>query len=93
MFISADKLSAPMVGDPSASGAELLFIRVIEQAVEDHRRPTWRDDVDAFFRGPTFARYCTLLGWNDRWARSRIERFVTTGARLASGDGSAIGAA
>ncbi|HEV3095501.1 MAG TPA: hypothetical protein VG104_00020 [Candidatus Dormibacteraeota bacterium] len=76
MFRSADKLIAPPVGDPTAEAAQLLFIRVICQAVEDHGIPTWRPEVEAFFSGATFARYCSLLGWNRDWARHRIQRFV-----------------
>lgn len=91
MFRSADKLSAPPVGDPTTEGAQLLFIRVICQAVEDHRRPSWRAEVDAFFSGPVFARYCGLLGWNRDWARRRIQRFVAQGARFPAGDGRPVG--
>ncbi len=76
MFRSADKLIAPTVGDPTAEAAQLLCIRVICQAVEDHGMPSWRAEVDAFFSGPAFARYCGLLGWNRDWARHRIRRFV-----------------
>jgi hypothetical protein len=85
MFRSADKLIAPPVGDPTVEAAQLLFIRVICQAVEDHGIPTRRHEVDAFFRGATFARYCGLLGWNRDWAQRRIQGFVAgRGGRLAS---------
>ena len=80
MFSSADNLIAPTVGDPTAEAAQLLFIRVICQAVEDHGRPSWRAEVEAFFSGPVFAHYCGLLGWNRDWARRRIQRFVAGGA-------------
>lgn len=76
MFESADKLIAPPVGDPTTEAAQLLFIRVICQAVEDHGTSARRHEVDAFFSGPTFARYCGLLGWNRDWARHRIQGFV-----------------
>jgi hypothetical protein len=76
VFSSADKLSAPPIGDPTAEGAQLLFIHVICQAVEDHGTPTWRHEVEAFFSGTAFARYCALLGWNQDWARRRIQGFV-----------------
>ena len=84
MFKSADKLIAPTVGDPTTEAAQFLFIRVICQAIEDHGTPTRRAEVDAFFSGPDFARYCALLGWNRDWARHRIQRFVgRSGGELA----------
>lgn len=61
MFRSADQPSAPPIGDPLLAGTKLLVARVISQAVEDHGVPAWRDEVDAFFSGPAFARYCALL--------------------------------
>jgi hypothetical protein len=76
MIYSADKLPAPPIDDPTPEGAKRLFMQVICQAVEDHGVPVWRDEVDAFFSGPAFARYCGLLGWNDEWARRRIQRLV-----------------
>ncbi len=79
MLSSADKLSAPPITDPTSEALQLLLIHVIGQAVEDHRRPTWRTEVDAFFSGPAFARYCALLGWNHDWARRRIQRYVAQG--------------
>ena len=85
MFSSADKLSAPPINDPTVEAAQLLFIHVIFQAVEDHDTPTWRNEVEAFFSGSVFARYCALLGWNQDWARRRIQRFVAQGA-LAAGE-------
>lgn len=87
MFSSADKLTAPQLGDPTVDAAQLLFLRVIGQAVEDHDSPTWRAEVDAFFSGPAFARYCGLLGWNREWARRRIQRFITSGTRLPTQEG------
>jgi hypothetical protein len=57
-------------------GAQRLLIHVIGQAIEDFDMTTWRHEVDAFFCGPAFARYCVLLGWNEDWARRRIQRFV-----------------
>ena len=87
MFSSADKLIAPQLGDPTVEAAQVLFIRVIRQAVEDHGSPTWRAEVDAFFRGPAFARYCGLLGWNREWAQRRIERFITSGTRRPTQEG------
>jgi hypothetical protein len=65
MFRSADQPSARPISHPLVEGATLLVARVISQAVEDHGVPAWRDEVDAFFAGPAFARYCALLGWND----------------------------
>jgi hypothetical protein len=47
--------------------------------------PTWRAEVDAFFSGPVFARYCGLLGWNRDWAQRRIQRFVAQGERELAG--------
>lgn len=92
MFSSADKLIAPTIGDPTVESAQLLFIRVICQAVEDHGMASWRADVDAFFSGPVFARYCGLLGWNRDWARCRIQRFVAgSGRRATPGSGSSPG--
>jgi hypothetical protein len=82
MFSSADKLTAPQMGDPTVEAAQLLFIRVICQAVEDYGMPARRAEVNAFFRGAVFARYCVLLGWNRDWAQRRIQRFITSGARL-----------
>jgi len=81
MFTSADKLIAPTVGNPTVEATQLLFIRVICQAVEDHGVPSWRAEVDAFFNGPAFARYCGLLGWNRDWAQRRIQRFVARSDR------------
>ena len=83
MFSSADKLVASPTNDPTAAGAQLLFIHVICQAVEDHRAPTWRNDVDTFFSGPAFARYCVLLGWNPDWARRQIQRYTAQAHRRA----------
>ncbi len=76
MFSSAHKLAAPSITDATTEGAQLLFIRVICQAVEDHSQSAWRNEVDAFFSGPMFARYCALLGWNPDWARHRIQGYV-----------------
>ena len=76
MFSSADKLAAPPITDPTVEAARLLFVHVICQAVDDHAAPGWRNEVDAFFSGPTFASYCALLGWNHDWARRRIQHFV-----------------
>jgi hypothetical protein len=91
MFSSADKLIAPTVGDPTVESAQFLFIRVICQAVEDHGMPTWRAEVDAFFSGPVFARYCGLLGWNRDWAQRRIQRFVAGGGRPATQESGSSG--
>lgn len=73
MFRSADRLSAPPITDPTLEGAKLLFARVICQAVEDHCVPAWRDEVDAFFSGPAFARYCALLGWHHQIRQTQYE--------------------
>ena len=73
MFSSAAQLSAPPTNDPTREAAQLLFIRVICQAVKDHGAPAWRNEVDAFFSGPAFARYCSLLGWNHVRARRQIQ--------------------
>jgi hypothetical protein len=85
MFSPADKLIAPQVGDPTVDAAQLLFVRVICQAVEDYGTPARRAEIDAFFSGPAFARYCGLLGWNRDWAQRRIQRFITSGAPLPLG--------
>jgi hypothetical protein len=79
MFSSADKLTAPPIIDPTIEGAERLFIRVIGQALEDHETPSRRREVDAFFSGPAFARYCAMLGWNRDWARRRIQSSMIRG--------------
>jgi hypothetical protein len=79
MFNSADKLSAPPINDPTVEGVQLLFFRVICQAVEDHATPTGRHEVEAFFSGSAFARYCALLGWNHDWARRQLRRSVVRG--------------
>jgi len=71
-----DRLSTPPSNDPAPDGAQVLLIHVIGQAITDHGARAWRDEVDAFFCGPAFARYCALLGWNEDWARRRIQRFV-----------------
>jgi len=71
-----DRLSTPPRNDPTPDGAQVLLIHVIGQAITDHGAMAWRDEVDAFFCGPAFARYCALLGWNEDWARRRIQRFV-----------------
>jgi hypothetical protein len=76
MFRSDGKLSTPPMRDPAPEGAQILLIHVIGQAIEDFGITTWRREVDAFFCGPAFARYCVLLGWNEDWARRRIQRFV-----------------
>jgi len=76
MINSEIKPSPPPIRDANPEGAQLLLIHVISQAVEDHGMGAWRDEVDAFFLGPAFARYCVLLGWNEDWARRRIQRFV-----------------
>ena len=76
MLISDDKLSTLTIRDGNPEGAQLLLIHVIGQAVEDHGMQAWRDEVDAFFSGPAFGRYCVLLGWNEDWARRRIQGFV-----------------
>ena len=62
--------------DPMAEGAKRLFAGVICQAVDDHLVPTWRDEVDAFFAGPAFARYCGLLGWSDAGAQRRVQGLI-----------------
>lgn len=79
MFCSADKLSAPPITDPTTEGAQLLFVRVIGQALEDHDTPSRRREVDAFFSGPAFAWYCAMLGWNHDWARRRIQSSMIRG--------------
>ena len=55
--------AAPPIKDGTLDAARLLVVNVIRQAVKDHRKQAWRDDVDNFFSGPAFARYCVLLGW------------------------------
>jgi len=76
MTKSDDHLSTPPLGDPAPEGGQILLIHVIGQAIADHGVRPWRNEVDAFFGGPAFARYCLLLGWNEDWARRRIQRFV-----------------
>ena len=76
MFTSAHTLSAPATSDPTVEGARRLFARVIRQALDDHAAPTRRDEVDAFFGGPVFARYCALLGWDDDEGRRRVQAHV-----------------
>jgi hypothetical protein len=78
MLSSDDTLSTTPSNDPTAQGAQVLLIHVIGQAITDHGARAWRDEVDAFFYGPAFARYCVLLGWNEDWARRRIQRFVSS---------------
>jgi len=73
MLRSLDKLSTPPRSDPTPEGSQVLLIHVIGQAIADHGVQSWRDDVEAFFGGATFARYCALLGWNEEWARRRIQ--------------------
>jgi hypothetical protein len=77
MFTSADVRPAPTTADPTTEGAKRLFERVICQAVDDGGVPTWRDDVEAFFAGPAFARYCALLGWSKAGAWRRVEGLIT----------------
>jgi hypothetical protein len=57
-------------------GTKLLLMQVICQALEDHRAPAWRDEVDAFFAGPAFAQYCGLLGWSGE-AEDLPDKFKT----------------
>jgi len=76
MLISDDNLSTRPSNDLAPQGAQVLLIHVISQAIADHGVWTLRDEVDAFFCGPAFARYCVMLGWNEEWARRRIQRFV-----------------
>jgi hypothetical protein len=76
MFSPDVKPSPPPIRESNPAGAQLLLIHVISQAVEDHGMGAWRHEVDAFFLGPAFARYCVLLGWNEDWARRRIQSFV-----------------
>jgi hypothetical protein len=76
-----DRLSTPPSNDPAPDGAQVLLIHVISQAIADHGARAWRDEVDAFFCGPAFARYCALLGWNEDWARHRIQRYVSSPRR------------
>jgi hypothetical protein len=76
-----DRLSTPPRSDPTPDGTHVLLIHVIGQAITDHGAMAWRDEVDAFFCGPAFARYCALLGWNEDWARRRIQRFVRSPKR------------
>jgi hypothetical protein len=76
-----DRLSTPPANDRAPDGAQVLLIHVIGQAITDHGARAWRDEVDAFFCGPAFARYCALLGWNEDWARRRIQRFVRSPKR------------
>jgi hypothetical protein len=79
--MSHDRLSTPPGNDPALEGAQVLLIHVIGQAIADHGVGTWRDEVDAFFCSPVFARYCVLLGWNEGWVRCRIQRFVSSPTR------------
>ena len=76
-----ERLSTPPSNDPTPDGAQVLLIHVIGQAITDHGARAWRDEVDAFFCGAAFARYCALLGWNEDWARHRIQRFVSSPSR------------
>jgi hypothetical protein len=76
-----ERLSTPPSNDPTPDGAQVLLIHVIGQAITDHGARAWRDEVDAFFCGAAFARYCALLGWNEDWARHRIQRFVNSPRR------------
>lgn len=72
MFTSADRLAAPSVSDSSVVPFKALLAGVIDQAIADLTSSRWHEDVDAFFSGPAFGRYCTLLGWNQEWVRSHI---------------------
>jgi hypothetical protein len=86
MLRSDEQLATPPLREPAPEGAQILLIHVIGQAIEDFGIATWRHEVDAFFCGPAFGRYCVLLGWNEDWARRRIQRFVA-GRRQAGGNG------
>jgi hypothetical protein len=77
MVTSADARPASATSDPATEAAKRLFERVIYQAVDDGGVPTWRDDVEAFFAGPAFARYCALLGWSKAGAWRRVEGLIT----------------
>ncbi|HET9848869.1 MAG TPA: hypothetical protein VFR68_09985 [Candidatus Dormibacteraeota bacterium] len=72
MFISADRLTAPPVSECSTEPFKALLVSVIDQAIEDLSSTRWREDVDAFFSGSAFGRYCTLIGWNQEWMRRHI---------------------
>jgi hypothetical protein len=76
MFVSAERLPATAADEVLVPGAEALFIRVIGQAIEDMSEPAQKAEAEDFFGGPAFRRYCVLLGWDDRWARRRILKFV-----------------
>jgi hypothetical protein len=78
MRSSDHTLSTTPSNHPTPEGAHVLLIHVIGQAITDHGAKAWRDEVDAFFCGPAFARYCALLGWNEDWARRRIQCFVSS---------------
>jgi hypothetical protein len=72
MFMSADSLTAPTITDSSTTPLKSLLVGVISQAVADRALARWQADVEAFFSGPAFARYCGLLGWNEQWVRRHI---------------------
>jgi hypothetical protein len=73
MFRSVGKPTAAPIKDGTLDAAKLLVVNVIRQAVKDHREQAWRDDVDNFFSGPAFARYCVLLGWNHDIRQTQYE--------------------
>jgi hypothetical protein len=77
MVKSDDDLSTAPISAPAPEGAQALLIHVIGQAIADHGIQTWRAEVDAFFGGPAFGRYCELLGWNEEWARRRIRCVIS----------------
>ena len=72
MFTSTDRLSAPPVRESLAEPFKALLAGVIDQAIDDLGSNRWCQDVDTFFSGPAFGRYCTLLGWNQEWVRRHI---------------------
>ena len=72
MFTSADRLTAPTITDSSNEPHKSLLVRVIGQAIDDLPSSRWQHDVEAFFQGPVFRRYCLILGWNQEWVRGRI---------------------
>jgi len=77
MFVSADRLPSPATDDDTSPGAEALLLRVIGQAVEDSLQTSHRADAHSFLSGPTFRRYCALLGWDPDWAQQRITRYLS----------------
>lgn len=68
--------------DVPLEAVQSLLIRVIWQAVADLSVPAFKDEAEVFFAGHAFEEYCDILGWNVRRARSSLNRFVGSGARI-----------